>query len=209
MATVSTSGGNWLILPKQLSIINLPLSIHSAQLRVRYGYDLIQGLGYLHEHGIAHLDIKPRNLVYTMNGPLQIIDFDAAVRVESEDTEIEGICGTQGWRAPEIGNNEDEVAPPRFSPILADRWSCGSVLLWLVADAGREGAVLLEIATLLLDMEPHCRLSLVGLDRWSCGSVGLYVRVRANGHRHFSRSKRGNYPKSNEPGLHLATANVH
>ena len=29
-----------------------------------------------------------------MNGPLQIIGFDAAVQVESEDIEIEGICST-------------------------------------------------------------------------------------------------------------------
>jgi serine/threonine protein kinase len=183
MATVSTSGGNWLILPKQLPIINLHLSIHSAQPHgklIRYGYDLIKGLGYLHKHGVAHLDIKPRNLVYTTNGPLQIIDFDAAVRVESEDIEVEGICGTQGWRAPEIGDDEDEVGPsPRFSPILADRWSCGSVLLWLVADTGREGAVLVEMAKQLLDMEPHRRPSLVDWDGLeSGGNVGPHVKVR-------------------------------
>ena len=158
----------WLILPKQLPITELHLNVHGAQLRgklVQYSCDLIKGLGYLHEHGIAHLDIKPRNLVYAKQGPLQIIDFDSAVQVESENEEIEGLCGTRGWRAPEIGNDEEEVGPPPvFSPIRADRWSCGKVLLELVGEVGKGGAVLVKFAKQLMNMDPRRRPSLLDWD---------------------------------------------
>ena len=56
-----------------------------------FGWDLIEGLAHLHEHGIAHLDIKPGNLFYTDDFHLQIIDFDLAVWVGSEDDTLKGI----------------------------------------------------------------------------------------------------------------------
>ena len=31
--------------------------------RVQLGWGLVKGLAYLHEHKVAHRDIKPRNLV--------------------------------------------------------------------------------------------------------------------------------------------------
>lgn len=123
--TVSVHDGQWLILPKLHPILELPIHAGGAQLRNKLAQctrDLIEGLAYLHGHGVAHLDIKPRNLVYTDHNHLQIIDFDSAVHVMSEDDEIEGLCGTHGWRAPEVGDDEEEIGPPpRFSPIKADR----------------------------------------------------------------------------------------
>ncbi|KAH9964012.1 kinase-like domain-containing protein, partial [Russula compacta] len=80
------------------------------------------GLACLHEHGVAHLDIKPGNLVHTDDCRLPIIDFGSAVRVGSEDDTAKGIYGTPGWVAPEI------LERGVFSPLRADRWSCGKVL---------------------------------------------------------------------------------
>ena len=166
--TVSMHDGEWLILPKLLPLVGLSLNASGAQLHaklVQYGCDLIRGLAYLHSHGVAHLDIKPDNLVYTNDGPLQIIDFDSALRVRSEDEKIEGLCGTQGWRAPEIGNDEEGVGPPPvFSSIRADRWSCGRVLLELVTEVGREGAVLVKFAKRLMNVDPCRRPSLLDWD---------------------------------------------
>jgi len=96
--------GEWLILPKLLLFVELSLNASGAQLHaklVQYGCGLIEGLAYLHSHGVAHLDIEPDNLVYTNDAPLQIIDFDSALHVQSEDEKIEGLCGTHGWRVPE------------------------------------------------------------------------------------------------------------
>ncbi|KAH9932356.1 kinase-like domain-containing protein, partial [Fomitopsis serialis] len=83
-------------------------------------YDLISGLSFLHTHNVAHRDVKPANLVYTADYRLQIIDFDIALRVVGEDEMREGFCGSAGWTAPEVGKT--------YSPIRADRWSCGRVL---------------------------------------------------------------------------------
>lgn len=151
--SVEVTRGEWVVSPKHFPIAGLslhaPSDLFSSKL-LQYGHHLIEGLAYLHLHGVAHLDIKPTNLVYTSHDLLQIIDFGSAVRVTSQSEEIEGLCGTRGWRAPELGNDEDEVgAAPVFSPIGADRWSCGQVLLWFVGEAGREDKALVRFASSL------------------------------------------------------------
>lgn len=119
----------WLILPKFHSIredqylMNRVGVSHRAQL----GWGLIKGLAYLHEHKIAHRDIKPDNLVRDSDFCLKIIDFDVALRVQDENTEIDEYRGTTDWTAPEMGTQDGLT--PMHSPIRADRWSCGRVLL--------------------------------------------------------------------------------
>lgn len=58
--------------------------------------NLVEGLAYLRELRVAHLDIKPSNIVYTDNVRLRVIDFDTVVRVGFEDEMVEGVCGTRG-----------------------------------------------------------------------------------------------------------------
>jgi hypothetical protein len=170
----------WLILPKRRPLVELSLNTSGSQLHaklVQYGCDLIKGLAYLHSHGVAHLDIKPDNLVYTNDGPLQIIDFDSALHVQSEDEKIEGLCGTHGWRAPEIGDDEEVGPPPVFSPIRADRWSCGRVLLELVMEDGNEGAVLVKFAKRLMNVDPCRRPSLLDWDVEGGGNASRRSRT--------------------------------
>ncbi|KAI0245958.1 kinase-like domain-containing protein, partial [Lactifluus subvellereus] len=84
---------------------------------------LIKGLAYLHKLCIAHRDIKPDNLLVDPDFCLKIIDFDIAMQVKDEDEEVDGKCGTTHWMAPEV-----EKKCSTYSPIKADRWSCGRVL---------------------------------------------------------------------------------
>jgi serine/threonine protein kinase len=101
----------WLILPKMYSICDkILLNSRGTSGRVQLGLGLIKGLAYLHEHNIAHRDIKPDNLVCDEYFGLQIIDFDLAIKVQDENTEIGEYRGTKGWTAPEMGK-EDGPTP--------------------------------------------------------------------------------------------------
>jgi hypothetical protein len=122
------SGREWLILPKLHTLRDeWLLDSRGVSGREQLGWGLIKGLAYLHEHNIAHLDIKPGNLVCDGDFGLKIIDFDIAIEVEDENTEIDEYCGTENWTAPEVGK-KDSPTRPRYSPIKADRWSCGRVI---------------------------------------------------------------------------------
>ncbi|KAI9435865.1 kinase-like domain-containing protein [Lactarius indigo] len=77
----------------------------------------LEGVTFLHEFGVAHLDLKPGNVLvdggHTSLSPrLSIIDFGLSVFVESEETLVEGFRGTPSWVAPEARNRtwtRDEI----------------------------------------------------------------------------------------------------
>ena len=121
-----------------------------------FSHQLVEGVAFLHRHGIAHLDIKPQNIVI-VSGQLFIIDFDIAVRVDGPDTLIDRWRGTRGWMAPEIGKHPD--GPRRlYSPIRADLWSCGLVLRYLSRNgAGKEENPLEALTSDLLNKNPRLR----------------------------------------------------
>jgi len=74
---------------------------------------------------VAHRDIKLNNLVYSHKFGLQIIDFDVVVKLDKDTDMVEGIVGTEGYMAPKIDNNQGLV----YSPLKADLWSCGQVIM--------------------------------------------------------------------------------
>ena len=78
-------------------------------------WGLIKGVAYLHEFCIIQRDFY-----------VKIIDFDVSMQVKDEDEVVQGQCGTKGWMAPEIEEKS------MYSPIKADRWSTGQVLLHLL-----------------------------------------------------------------------------
>jgi hypothetical protein len=159
--------GGWLILPKLHSIGNQVLMDScSVSRRVQLGWDLIKGLAYLHEHKVAHGDIKPDNLVCDNTFRLQIIDFDVAMEVQDENTEIDKYRGTKGWTAPEMG--EQDGPTPMYSPIKADRWSCGRVLLRHIMVRKRDNRLsnrLSKFADQLMAKDPQQRPSLLEWDK--------------------------------------------
>ncbi|KAH9960197.1 kinase-like domain-containing protein [Russula dissimulans] len=149
----------WAILPKLQSVADTvesaPEMLESEVVQVCL--DLIKGLAYLHKLCIAHRDIKPDNLLLDRDFCLKIIGFDIAIQVKDEDEEVDDRCGTMGWVAPEIEMKRKVM----YSPIKADRWSCGHVLLWILNKLGKDEMPLRAIARKLNAYTPKRRPSLV------------------------------------------------
>ncbi|KAH9041658.1 kinase-like domain-containing protein [Lactarius pseudohatsudake] len=179
--TIPSTTGGWLILPKLHSIRYQEL-MDSCGVRGRdqLGRGLIEGLGYLHEHGIAHRDIKPGNLVYDDDLCLQIIDFDVATEVQDENTEVDEYRGTRDWTAPEMGEEDGPTA--MYSPIKADRWSCGRVLLRHIL-VGKGDNRLSRFASQLMTRDPQQRPSLVGWSAVPLSDMGKVLTARGKDSR--------------------------
>lgn len=87
-------------------------------------YQLMTGIAYLHDVGVAHRDLKAENLVMTKKGTLKIADFGNAEHFRSRDGDaelVEGKCGSDGFMAPELFNEKEFHAAP------TDVWSAGII----------------------------------------------------------------------------------
>jgi len=58
-------------------------------------------LGYLHNKGIAHRDMKLENILIGEDGYLKIIDYGLA-KMLKEDQEATSFCGTPEYLSPEM-----------------------------------------------------------------------------------------------------------
>ncbi|XP_050522603.1 death-associated protein kinase 1-like isoform X2 [Daktulosphaira vitifoliae] len=87
---------------------------------------ILDGLNYLHTINVAHLDIKPQNLVLTADFPncdVKLCDFGIS-RYLSEGVDVREILGTPDYVAPEVLNYEP-------IDVQTDMWSIG-VLMYVL-----------------------------------------------------------------------------
>src|SRR5438094_9622627 len=68
---------------------------------VRIMEQLLSALGYAHENGVVHRDVKPSNMFVLRDGALKVVGFGLA-RVESSNlTETGAVLGTPAYMSPE------------------------------------------------------------------------------------------------------------
>ncbi|XP_017105086.2 serine/threonine-protein kinase grp [Drosophila bipectinata] len=98
---------------------------HEAQ---RYFLQLLSGINYLHQRGIAHRDLKPENLLLDEHDNVKISDFGMATmfRCKGKERLLDKRCGTLPYVAPEVLQKPYHAQP-------ADIWSCGVILITMLA----------------------------------------------------------------------------
>ena len=92
-----------------------------------YFKQLMRGVEYMHEMGVAHRDLKPENLLLTTHGALKITDFGNGecfrMAWEKEAHMTAGLCGSAPYIAPE------EYHGGEFDPRAVDVWACGVIYM--------------------------------------------------------------------------------
>ncbi|KAL6869859.1 Suppressor of Sensor Kinase (SLN1) [Amphichorda felina] len=131
--------------------------IEDEQVIMVYALQLLEGLMYLHESGIAHRDIKPENILLDHNGIIKYVDFGAAKVIARQGKTLaadlhatkpnKSMTGTPMYMSPEVIKGEN---PGRAGAV--DIWSLGCVILEMAtgrrpwANLDNEWAIMYNIA---------------------------------------------------------------
>eukprot|EP00191_Tetraselmis_sp_GSL018_P011770 CAMPEP_0177600124 /NCGR_PEP_ID=MMETSP0419_2-20121207/13422_1 /TAXON_ID=582737 /ORGANISM="Tetraselmis sp., Strain GSL018" /LENGTH=483 /DNA_ID=CAMNT_0019093029 /DNA_START=255 /DNA_END=1702 /DNA_ORIENTATION=- len=105
-----------------------PMSERAAAGIIR---QLCEALAHLHDQGVAHMDIKPENIVFTSrekDSPIKLIDFSLATFFHAP-TEP---GGTPEFVAPEIVRDPDGIAKSGVGGEV-DMWAVGVMLYFLLS----------------------------------------------------------------------------
>lgn len=102
---------------------------------ISYFKQIIQGVSFMHNVGIAHMDLKLENIIIDLSSNLvKIIDFGES-RIFHDSTHItdviydKGVHGTVPYMPPE------EFLSPQYDPSKCDIWSLGIILYYIVYDS--------------------------------------------------------------------------
>lgn len=90
------------------------------QIAIRFFYQTVLAVKYIHGMGILHRDIKPENLLLDSNYNILLCDFGWACSTFEYDKR-QSICGTFEYMSPEI-------AMLKGHDIKTDIWSLGILL---------------------------------------------------------------------------------
>lgn len=82
---------------------------------------LLSGLEFIHENGVAHRDLKPENILLDIDNNVKIIDFGLGNEYR-EGQMLSTICGSPCYVAPEM------IRRQPYEGLKVDVWACGVIL---------------------------------------------------------------------------------
>ncbi|KAL9131247.1 MAG: hypothetical protein Q9217_000789 [Psora testacea] len=112
-----------------------------------YALQMLEGLAYLHQAGIAHRDIKPENILLDHHGVIKFVDFGAAkvIARQNKTLQPDAIPTTGGPTAKVPAKQKSMTGTPMYmSPEVikgSNEGRLGSIDIWSL------GCVVLEMAT--------------------------------------------------------------
>lgn len=83
----------------------------------------LTGLGYLHDQGVVHRDVKPENIMVAPDGQVRIIDFDLSTNLTESRSLNRMAAGTVAFISPE--QVRGEALDQR-----SDLYSAGVIMYW-------------------------------------------------------------------------------
>ena len=108
------------------NIINDPFEELNGNRRLKFSVDIASALQFAHQQGMAHLDLKPGNVLVTATDRCKLADFGCCQAVDECDKPASptksNLTGTYAYRAPELLKGESPTTK-------ADIYSLG-VCLW-------------------------------------------------------------------------------
>src|SRR3954467_4417106 len=115
----------------------------------QYGAALADALGYVHERGLVHRDVKPANVLISDDGRVHLADFGIARLVDSaHQTRTGDVLGTPPYFAPEQVAGE-LVGPP------TDVYALGIVLIECLTGRRPFEGTAMEVAMARLARPPE------------------------------------------------------
>ncbi|KAF7096500.1 hypothetical protein CFC21_098433 [Triticum aestivum] len=103
--------------------------------------DVLRGLAHVHAAGVAHCDVKARNVLIGADGRALIADFGCARRTGIAGEEPRPTGGTPVFMAPEAARGEAQGPP-------ADIWALGCTVIEMATGAGPWQRFATPVATL-------------------------------------------------------------
>ena len=88
--------------------------------------DILNGVVYLHQNHIVHLDLKLENLLLNEDLVVKITDFGCA-RIQVGSKRFNTPCGSYAYGAPEV------ISGQTYDGMKADIWSLGIILYCMVS----------------------------------------------------------------------------
>ncbi|XP_055747657.1 myosin light chain kinase, smooth muscle-like isoform X1 [Salvelinus fontinalis] len=101
--------------------------VHTEPASVRYMQQIVEGIGYMHQQNVIHLDLKPENIVCVdhTGTRIKIIDFGLASKLDPS-TPLKVMHGTPEFVAPEVIGYEPVS-------LATDMWSIGVICYILLS----------------------------------------------------------------------------